>query len=89
MNKLQTATLALAKASGGNPVISTATVMLFFVMFTLLEASIERLIFGERFEHWLDPLFIMSFIAYSAYSVWWCAVFNGSKDIEISGKTED
>ena len=73
-------TLALAKASNGNPVISTATVMLFFVMFNMLEAGIEKLIFGERFEHWLDPFFMLAFIAYSAYAVWWCAVFNGSKE---------
>ena len=80
MTQLQKMTLALAKASNGNPVISTATVMLFFVMFNMLEAGIEKLIFGERFEHWLDPFFMLAFIAYSAYAVWWCAVFNGSKE---------
>ena len=80
MNKLQQATFALAKASKGNPVISTATILLFFVMFNLLEAGIERLVFGERFEHWLDPFFIMAFISYSAYAVWWCAIFNGSEE---------
>lgn len=80
MNKLQKLTLALAKASDGNPIISTATVMLFFVMFNVLEANLEKLIFGQCFEHWLDPFFIMAFIAYSAYAVWWCAVFNGSKE---------
>lgn len=80
MNQLEKFTLALARASNGNPVISTATVMLFFVMFNMLEAGVEKLIFGERFEHWLDPVFMLAFIAYSAYAVWWCAVFNGSKE---------
>jgi len=80
MNKLEKSTLALARASKGNPVISTATILLFYVMFNLLEAGIERLIFGERFEHWLDPFFIMLFISYSAYAVWWCAIFNSSKE---------
>ena len=80
MNKLQKATFALAKASKGNPVISTATILLFFLMFNLLEAGIESLIFGERFEHWIDPFFIMAFISYSAYAVWWCAIFNGSEE---------
>lgn len=79
MNKLQIATMALAKASGGNPVISTVTVMLFFVMFNLVLASIEKLIFGERFEHWLDPIFGTAFIAYSAYAVYYCAIFNSEK----------
>lgn len=80
MNRLQTATMALAKASSGNPVMSTATVMLFYVMFNLVLASIEKLIFGERFEHWLDPVFASAFIAYSAYSVYYCALFNSRKE---------
>lgn len=79
MNKLETITLTLARASNGNPVISTATILLFFVMFNLLEAAIETMVFGSRFEHWLDPIFIMAFIAYSAYAVWWCAIYNESK----------
>ena len=76
MNILERATLSLVRASKGNPVISTATILLFFVMFNLLEAGVEKLLFGERFEHWLDPFFIMAFISYSAYAVWWCAIFN-------------
>ena len=79
MNKLEQATFALAKASKGNPVISTATILLFFLMFNLLEAGVEQLVFGERFGHWIDPFFIMAFISYSAYAVWWCAIFNSSK----------
>ncbi len=79
MNQLKKITLVLVKASNGNPVISTATVMLFFVMFNILEAGIEKLLFGERFEHWLDPFFMLAFITYSAYAVLGCAVFNGSK----------
>lgn len=79
MNKLQKGTLALARASKGNPVVSTATVILFFLMFNILEASIEKIIFGERFEHWLDPMFMVCFIAYAAYSVWWCAALNTSE----------
>ena len=84
MNKIESATLVLVRASDGNPVISTITIMLFFVMFNLFEAGIERLIFRERFEHWLDPIFALLFIGYSAYTVWWCAAFNVSK-----GKTHE
>ena len=78
MNILQKATLNLATASNGNPVISTLTVMLFYLMFTLFEAAMERLVFGERFEHLFDLLFAGAFIAYSAYSVYWCAIYNSS-----------
>lgn len=79
MNKLDTATLALAKASNGNPIISTLTVMLFYLAFNQLEAVTEQLIFGERFVHWLDPIFMCAFIAYAAYGVWMCAAYQLSE----------
>ena len=80
MKFLNRITLALAKASGGNPVLAVATVILFFVMFNTLEAGIETLLFGERFQHWLDVVFQVIFIAYAAYSVWWCALLNESRE---------
>lgn len=76
MNKFELFTLALARASKGNLIVSTITVMLFFVMFTLFEAGVETLIWGDRFHHWLDPVFQMAFIGYAAYSVWMCAALN-------------
>ena len=79
MNKIQQATLKLAQACEGSPVSTTVVVMLFFIGFNTVEASIERLIFGERFEHFLDPVFALVFIGYAAYAVYWCAVFNSTK----------
>lgn len=76
MNHIFASALTLAKAAGGNPVISTATVILFYVMFNICEAMVEKAIFGERFEHWLDPFFGIAFIAYSAIAVYACAVYN-------------
>lgn len=76
----------LAAASRNNPVLSTATVMLFFVMFNILEALIEKLVFGQRFEHWLDPFFTMMFISFAAYSVWVCAALNNSEKKNASDK---
>ena len=70
----------LATASQGNPVTSTATVMLFYCIFVVIEATVESLLFGERFEHWLDVIFQIMFMAYSAYSVYACALFNSIKD---------
>jgi len=66
----------LAKACEGNPVLTTCTIFIFYVFFTILEAGIENLIFGEQFEHWLDPIFNGCFIAYSAYAVCACAKHN-------------
>ena len=76
MNMIYNSGMALAKASKGNPVLSTATVMLFYLMFNILEAGIETLAFGQRFEHLLDPVFQLGFIAYAAFSVYACAVHN-------------
>lgn len=79
MNTLQKATMTLARACSGNPVYTTVTIMLFYVLFNIFEGTVERLIFGERFVHILDPLFICGFIAYAAYAVFMCAVFNSGK----------
>ena len=84
MNVLEKSALTLARASDGSPIVSTATIMLFGIMLTLLEAQVETLLFGERFEHWLDVLLMLAGIAYSAYAVWWCALFNSAKATPIS-----
>lgn len=63
----------VARAAGGNPVLSTLTILIFYLAFNMLEAMVEKLIFGERFEHWLDPLFILVFIGFAAMTVWSCS----------------
>ena len=90
MNKIQHATFRLAQSCDGNPVYSTLIVMLFFLMFNVVEATVEALIFGEPFKHFLDVVFQLAFIGYAAYAVYWCAVFNGAKNAasneEVSGR---
>lgn len=66
----------LAKACSGNPVLSTVVIMLFYVMLNLCMASIETLLFGNRFPHWGDVVFQAAAIAYAAYCVYACAAFN-------------
>ncbi|MFA6903369.1 MAG: hypothetical protein WC236_09825 [Gallionellaceae bacterium] len=79
MNKIQTGTFRLAQAADGNPVTTTLVVMLFFIAFNVVESGIERLIFGNRFEHFLDPIFALVFMGYAAYAVFYCAIFNSTK----------
>jgi hypothetical protein len=79
IDKLGESANVLAHSTEGNPVNSTLVVMLFWLMFCVFEAGLERLIFGERFEHWLDPLFALAFMGYAAYSVWFCALYNARK----------
>ena len=76
MNFISKSAFSLATASKGNPVVSTATVILFFLIFNIIEASVETVIFGERFTHFLDPIFGVLFISYAAYCVESCAVYN-------------
>lgn len=79
-NLMQKWTYILANSCKGNPILTTCTIMLFYVMFNMVEAQIERLIFGERFEHWLDIVFQLCAIAYAAYAVYWCALYNNMKN---------
>ena len=79
MNAIEKSAQILAESCSGNPVLTTCVVILFYVLFGMLEATVEKLIYGERFEHWLDPFFIASFIAYSAYAVMACAIYNSSR----------
>lgn len=74
---LRKSVLILAQACDANPLLTTGTVILFYIYFNFLEAMIEALIFGERFLHWLDPIFACIFIVYSAYAVYGCALYNG------------
>lgn len=66
----------LVAASDGNPVITTCVVILFFIMFNMVLSVVEKLLFGERFEHWLDPVFASGFIVYAALAVYGCAEYN-------------
>lgn len=79
MNKLQAATFLLVKASNGNPIISTLVIVIFHVAFDRLEMKIEILLFGEHFVHWLDPIFILGFIAYAVYAIWIGGIYKISK----------
>ncbi|WKT59137.1 hypothetical protein Q2E61_09375 [Microbulbifer thermotolerans] len=64
----------IAVASDRNPILASVIVFIFYLWFNAVEASAEILIFGHRFEHWLDPFFILVFMTYSALTVWACAV---------------
>lgn len=86
MNPLQIATYRLAQACNGNPVSSTVVVSMFAIAFNLVEAQVERLLFGAPFAHALDPVIGIGFIGYAAYAVYWCAVFNSRQHQAESGK---
>lgn len=79
MNLIVKSGFRLAQASKGNPIVSTGVICMFYLMLNLALAQIEKLIWGERFEHWLDLIFICVCIGYAAYCVGCCAVLNAAE----------
>jgi hypothetical protein len=75
MKAIKKSASAIAISSKGNPVVAVLTVFLFYVAFNAMEASVETLIFGERFLHWLDPVFQLIGMAYAGCVVWYCAAY--------------
>jgi hypothetical protein len=70
---IKSMTFRLVAASDADPVRTSITIMIFYIMFNMALATLEALIWGERFEHWLDPVFVIMFMAYMAHAVFWCA----------------
>ena len=73
MNIISKSIKQLVSASSGDPAITTIVVMLFACMFNVLLTSIETLLWGGRFEHWLDVICVAAFIVYAALAVIGCA----------------
>lgn len=48
----------IALAVKGSAISAFFLMLLLFFGFNVLEASIEKLIWGKAFLHWLDPLFV-------------------------------
>ena len=63
----------LTQAVNGDPIFAVMLIALFYVAFNHLEETIEKLIYGERFTHFLDPIFIVAFTAYAGYCVYLCS----------------
>ncbi|QJD58171.1 hypothetical protein HG264_04190 [Pseudomonas sp. gcc21] len=79
MDLIHKSAMTIASATQGNPVIATFVVIMFVLGIQMLEVTVEQLIWGERFEHWLDVVIIAASIAYAAYVVYACALFNSGR----------
>ena len=79
MNIIHESAMTIARSAGGNPITATVVVILFVLGIQMLEITIERLIWGERFEHWVDVVILVASIAYAAYVVYACALFNSGR----------
>ena len=54
MNFIHESAMTIARSAQGNPVIATLVVILFVVGINAVEMTVEKLIWGKSFEHWLD-----------------------------------
>lgn len=67
--------IIVSLACKGNPILATLLVFLYYMAFSMIEAMIERLLFGERFEHWIDPFFALTFMMFAGLCSYQCAKY--------------
>ena len=79
MKIMERATMKLATACDGSPLLTTVIVMLFYVLVNATEALLETLIFGAPFEHWFDVAISCAAIGYAGYAIHCCAIYNTEK----------
>lgn len=78
-NPLKQLAVNLAVSTGGNPLTVTGTICLFYIMFSVLESTIEKLTYSEAFAHFLDPVFVVMFIIYTYYCIDICATWKSQR----------
>ena len=66
----------VAWSANNNALFAVLTVYCFWVAFNFLEGFIEKLFWGESFEHILDVFFTAGFIGFSFVVVYRCAINN-------------
>lgn len=79
MRIIKKANGVLAVSADGNPAMAVIVVALFYIAFNFFMAQLERMFFGERFEHFLDPIIALGFIGFAGYSVYGCAILNADR----------
>ena len=67
-------TLMLVIGCDKSPLRSTAMIFAFYIFFSIIQSSVERLIFGEMFENWLEPIFTLIFMVWAACAAYLCGV---------------
>lgn len=55
----------IANAAGYNPITASVLVFILFLWVNFIERTIEKLIFGKGFIHWLDPIILFSFMVFN------------------------
>jgi hypothetical protein len=72
----------LSASAKYNPVMALSLTWMSYLLFTIAEAQVETLIWGDRFEHWLDPVFLVLLALYQLAVIEVCAIMNETKKDE-------
>ena len=75
MEMFSTLAHALVNASQGKVLTVLFVIVIVYIVVDKIEVMVERLIWGERFEHLLDPIILMALFAFAYYSVYLCALY--------------
>lgn len=76
LNKLAHSIVYLAKNS---ILITCIIIFIIYTLFNYVEAQVEILIYGERFEHSLDTVFLSGFILFTVYCIIGCLIEKDNK----------
>lgn len=76
MNLFQLVSWMIVRACKGDPLKTTLMAFFMYVFVNMIEAVLETLIFGERFEHWGDVVIMLGAFFYSGYLTYLCGVYN-------------
>lgn len=74
-SSIRQSAITLTVAANGDPVTTSLATMLAYLCFSSVESMIEKLIWGEHFLHWGDPIFAVIFIGYAVYLTRHCAMY--------------
>lgn len=72
LNFITRTAVVLSEATGYRPLHTTVIIFLFYVLFNSAEANVEQLIWGERFAHAFDAIFMAAGILYGVLCVGIC-----------------
>ena len=71
--------LSIADDCRGNYFRAFVTLVVWYVLFTVVEVAVEKLFFGHRFEHSLDWVFVGMFSVYGVIVMHCCNFLNRFK----------
>ena len=71
-----TSALSIADDCRGSYFRAFVALIVWYILFIVVEVAVEKLVFGYRFEHFLDCIFVGMFAVYGVIVMHCCNVLN-------------